>query len=87
MATYSATEHPAAAEAAAAPRVIDWSHASLSVTDCEASAAWYCELFGFEILERIHQYRYGDRHQHRDCDNYCHSDRDDDGDADEHANR
>ena len=61
MATYSATEYPAQASRPPAPRLLGFSHASLSVTDCEASAAWYADLFGFEILERLQSQQDGYR--------------------------
>jgi glyoxylase I family protein len=41
--------------------VLGFSHASLSVTDCEASAAWYCQLFDFDILERLQSQQHGYR--------------------------
>jgi len=33
--------------------LLGFSHVSLSVRDREASARWYSEVFGFEVLERL----------------------------------
>jgi glyoxylase I family protein len=61
MQTYSATEYLSDEGGPLAPRLVGFSHVSLSVSDREASAAWYGTVFGFEVLEHLQNERLGFR--------------------------
>ena len=61
MQTYSAPEHFQGGSAAPAPRLVGFSHVSLSVSDREASARWYGAVFGFEVLEHLQNQQLGFR--------------------------
>ena len=61
MQTYSATEHLPEKSGGPAARLVGFSHVSLSVSDRQASAAWYARVFGFELLEHLQHEQLGFR--------------------------